>query len=311
MTAARETPDWLLRPEVGLCPCGCTGRRRRTSYLAATLDGLAATLHNTLATDDLATGPGWLQRLDPRTKILSGLALLLATTLLHQSIGLAAVAGAAAVLAATSHVPPHRFLRRVWLTVPLFTALIALPAVLDVVTPGPALFSLGTWFGHPLSVTAPGVAGAVRLVLRTGASLSIVVLVTTTTPWNRLLAALGDLRVPAMFVAVLAMAWRYVFLLSGMVTDLFVARQARGAGAARGRTAARQGRAVVSATAGTTFARSHQLSGEVFQAMVARGYTGHVRTLAPTRWTRFDLIIAVSALGVAMSMVGVDRMLAR
>jgi cobalt ECF transporter T component CbiQ len=282
-TLVRETPDWLVRPQVGLCPCGCAGRRRRTSYLAASLDGLSARLRDALGADELANADGWLQRLDPRTKLAAGLVVLVAVAFVHETIVLVAIAAGAAVLAAGSRVPLSRYLRRVWMTVPLFTAIIVLPAMLDVVTPGPTLVPLGTWFGHPLAITAPGVAGALRLVARTGASVSIVLLVTVTTPWHRLLAALGQLGVPSMFVAVLAMAWRYTFLLSATVADLFVSRRARGAGAGRGRDRARRGRAVIAATAGTTFARSHQLSGEVYQAMVARGYTGQIHTLRSAR----------------------------
>jgi cobalt/nickel transport system permease protein len=299
-----------VHTEIGLCPCGCVGRRRRTNYLAASLNGLSAKLHDALGADDLSSADGWLQQLDPRTKIIGGLALLIAVAFAHTSAVLLAVACLAALAAATSRIPPGRFLRRIWLTVPLFTALIALPATLDVVTPGPAVVNLGTWFGHALSVTAPGIAGAIRLVSRTGASISIVLLLTITTPWNRLLSALSTLRVPAMFVAVLAMAWRYVFLLTAIVTDLFLARRARAAGVTRGRDGAREGRGVIAATAGTTLARSHHLSGEVYQAMVARGYTGAIRTMASPKRTRLDLSITLLALVVAVSVVGVDRILA-
>jgi energy-coupling factor transporter transmembrane protein EcfT len=203
----------------------------------------------------------------------------------------------------------RRHLARAWLVVPLFTLLVALPATLNLVTPGPELVGLGTWFGHPVTITAPGVAGAARLVARTGASISLVVLLTLTTPWHALLRGLGQLRVPAAFVAVVAMAWRYVFVLSATVTDLFVARRARGAGATRGREAARRGRGVVAGTAATTLARSHQLSTEVHDAMVARGWTGHVRTLDPGRLTRIDLAIVGAAIAAAALTVGLDRAL--
>jgi cobalt ECF transporter T component CbiQ len=304
----RATPGWLVRPEIGMCPCGRSGRRRRGGYLTASLDGIAARLHLSLGADELAAVPGWLQRLDPRPKLVGALALLVAVGFARQTTTLLLIAGVVAAAAATSRIPLGRFLRRVWLTVPLFTAFIALPAMLDVVTPGPVLVQLGTWFGHPLSITAPGVAGAVRLVARTGASVSVVLVLTMTTPWHRLLAALGRLHVPTMFVVVLSMAWRYVFLLTGTVTDLFVARRARGAGATRGRDGARQGRTVVAATAGTTLSRSHQLSGDVYLAMVARGYTGPIHTRAEPARTPLDAVVAVVAIASACLTLGLDRL---
>ena len=44
-------------------------------------------------------------------------------------------------------------------------------------------------------------------------SISLVVLLTLTTPWAKLLAALRSLHVPKMFVLIIGMAYRYLFLL--------------------------------------------------------------------------------------------------
>ena len=61
--------------------------------------------------------------------------------------------------------------------------------------------------------------------MRVATSISLVVLLTLTTPWNRLLASLRSLRVPKMFVLVLGMAYRYLFHLLGSVTDMYTARK--------------------------------------------------------------------------------------
>ena len=34
-------PDWLVRTEVGLCPCGCIGKRSKGGVLEKTLGGLS------------------------------------------------------------------------------------------------------------------------------------------------------------------------------------------------------------------------------------------------------------------------------
>jgi cobalt/nickel transport system permease protein len=306
-TTARATPTWLTRTEVGLCPCGCVGRRRRTSYLDATVQGVARRTREMLTADDLAARPGFLAGVDPRAKITAAAIAVVGASLLHHVLGLVVVSVAAFAVAWAGGVPAGRYLRRVWLTVPLFTAFVALPATLNLITPGETLVSLGTWFGHPVSVTAPGVVTATRLVARTAASLSIVLLVTMTTPWHRLLAALGSLRLPPIFVAVLAMAWRYVLLLSGTVTDLYQSRRARGAGAARGRAESRRGRAMVSATAGTVHAKAHHLSEEVYDAMVARGYTGVSRVLGPQRLSVSDLVAVALMAAATVVLVAHDR----
>ena len=71
---------------------------------------------------------------------------------------------------------------------------------------------------------------------RPATSISLVVLLTLTTPWTKLLAALRSLFVPRMFILVLGMAYRYLFHLLGSVTDMYTARKARMVGAGAGLT---------------------------------------------------------------------------
>src|SRR6185369_14132180 len=101
-------------------------------------------------------------------------------------------------------------------------------------------------------------------------SISLVVLLTLTTPWVRLLAALCALGVPKMFVLIIGMAYRYLFLLLDSVDDMYTARKARTLSAATGgRRPTAEGRRFVAAGAGTLFGKAHQLSEEVHQAMTA------------------------------------------
>ena len=72
------------------------------------------------------------------------------------------------------------------------------------------------------------------------------------------------------------MAYRYLFLLLDVVDDMYTARRSR---TVEPDVDAKAGRRFVAAGAGTLFGKAHQLSEEVHQAMVARGYTGNARTL--------------------------------
>jgi cobalt ECF transporter T component CbiQ len=304
-TRRPATPAWLLQPEVGLCPCGCIGRRRKGSFLAKTTASTAGVLQHAIFADDLASAPGLLQRLDPRTKVVSLVALLLASSLTHHVVVLAALYGVALGLAACSCIPLGHFTRRVWLFVPIFTGVVVLPATLNLVTPGEIVVSLGVWFGHPVGITAPGLAGAILLTMRVAVSISFVVLVTLTTSWTRLLAGMRALLVPRLFVAVLAMAYRYLFHLLDAVTDLYTARRAR---TVRSDSNA-SGRAFVAASAGALFGKSHQLADEVHDAMIARGYTGEVRTLEPGSLHAVDAAAVTAVLVVAASAVALSRAL--
>ena len=139
-------------------------------------------------------------------------------------------------------------------------------------------------------------------------SISLVVLLTLTTPWNRLLGSLRSLGVPRMFVRVLGMCYRYIFLLLNTVSDMYTARKARTAGRDTG---VASGRAFVAASAGALFGKSHALSEEVHMAMISRGYTGGSRTLANARIRAIDITWAAGCLVTMVAVYGGDRALGR
>ncbi len=298
MTEPRSSPEWLVRPQVGLCPCGCIGTRRRVSFLARTIEGLANITRQAVFADEVAARPGFLQCLDPRTKVIGLLVLLITASFTHHVALLAGIYALSLVLAVASAVPLGGFLRRVWLTVPLFTALVVLPATTNLITPGEVVVPLGTWFGHPVGLTAQGLRGAALLVSRVAVSVSLALLATITTSWPRMLEALRTLKIPRMFVTVGAMAYRYVFVLVEVITDRYTARVARTVRRER----ARAGRSFVAASAGALFGRAHQLSGEVNDAMIARGYVGESRTLDPPAFGAVD-VAAFAGLAVVASAV--------
>ena len=302
-----NAPDWLLRPEVGLCPCGCIGKRRKGSYVDKTIGDGAAILRRTLFAQDIATEPGLLQRLDPRVKVVTFLGLLIGTGLLRSIPVLVGMYGVTLALAAASRVSLSFLLRRVWLFVPLFTGIVVLPATLNLITPGIIVVPLGTWFGHPLGVTAQGLTAAGLIVVRVATSISLVVLLVVTTPWSDLLAALRALFVPRLFIVVLALAYRYLFQLLSTVIDMFTARKARTVSRSRDAPA---GRAFVAASAGALFGKSHALAEEVHMAMVARGFRGDARTSTAFRLRLLDALFGCAALALIIGTLVLDRIVA-
>lgn len=303
-----RTPPWLLRGQAGLCPCGRAGARRRGSFLNRTLTGAAGLLRQVMFSDDLATGRGALQRLDPRVKMVALLVLLVAVSLVHHVPVLVACYGLTVALAASTRVPIGFFVKRVWLFVPIFTGIVVLPATLSIVTPGNVVLTLWHWHGAPQGFTEQGLTSAALVITRVATSVSLVVLLTLTTPWNRLLAGLRAVGVPRIFILIIGMAYRYVFLLLGTVTEMYEARKARTISAPKHNGGARR---FLAASAGTLFGKAHHLSEEVHQAMVARGYRGDARTLQTFRLHRRDLLAAVIALASAAAIYGGDLYLGR
>jgi cobalt/nickel transport system permease protein len=255
-------------------------------------------VRNTLFMADNARREGPLQRIDARAKLVALLAMLVGGAFVHGPAALLALYATTLILAAVAGVGVRSFVVRVWLAVPLFTALVAIPATLAIVTPGHVVARIG-----PFAFTEQGLTAAGVIVLRVATSVSLVALVVLTTSWHELVGALRALRVPRAFVLVLAMAYRYIFQLLGIVDDLYVARQARVGRERRPGTA----RAFVVGSAGALFGKAHALSEDVYDAMVARGYSGDVRTQRPARLRGYDLATGLAGVALALVTVGVDR----
>jgi cobalt/nickel transport system permease protein len=304
VSTTAPTPAWLLEPELGLCPCGCIGVRRKRGFLERTISGTAGLLRQALFSDDVAAQRGLLQRLEPRVKLVSLLGVLIATAFVRHIPVLLGVYAATLALAAASKLSLSFFVKRVWLFIPIFTGVVVLPATVNVITPGDIVVPLGTWFGHAVGLTQPGLTSAGLIVTRVATSISLVVLLTLTTPWSKLLASLRGLHAPRMFILVLGMAYRYLFHLLDSVTDMYTARKSR---TVTRKADVKSGRAFVAASAGALFGKAHALSEEVHMAMVARGYAGNARTVDVVRVRMIDVAFALACAAGAVGIVGIDR----
>ena len=121
------------------------------------------------------------------------------------------------------------------------------------------------------------------------ATLSILALSLPVALWDFpvILRSLQALRVPRLFVMLIAFMWRYVYLLGDEGRRMAQARDARGPRGRLGRRAL-----VVGAMTGSLFIRGYERAERVGHAMVARGYDGSTRLLVPLR--RFCLADAAA-----------------
>jgi cobalt/nickel transport system permease protein len=314
MTAPkRPMPLWLVE-KTPMDPAeGISRGRRRRGFIVKTLHDIADVLRDEVFSESVAGRRGLLQQLDPRIKVLTILVLIGSAGLLHHIVTLFFFNLWLFWLARVSRVPMATFIKRVWIVVPLFTGIVVLPVLFNIVQPGTPLVVL-FHLDHPLhvgfltipsevAITLQGAVAAVRLVLRVGASVSLAVLLTLTTRWGALLKALGVLRIPVVFLTVLEMTYRYIFLLLQTSSDMFAARRSRMVGRIRGREA----RGMVTSAIGQLWSKTHDTSEEVHDAMRSRGYTGEPKSLLSVQMKSSDWLWAVFSLMVAMLFVGGDR----
>jgi cobalt/nickel transport system permease protein len=269
----------------------------RRGILERTITDLTNALEQSIFAENISRRAGLLQALDPRIKIVSILALLISTSLSRNLPVLLSLYGLTLLLAWRSSIPLGFFIKRVWLFMPFFTGLIALPAFF--ITPGPPLVFLP--FG--LVITKTGALTVLFLLLRVSTSVSLGILLVLTTAWPTLLKAFSVLRVPDGFLLILGMTYRYIHLLLRIAEDMFLSRKSR----IVGRMNSSEGRRVLAASAGTLLNKSLFLSSEVYLAMQARGYRGRTRILGEFQMHRIDWLWGMGILSIAALAIWMGR----
>ena len=307
-------PEWMLQGSVG-AGLGGAGKRRRASVVQRTIQGLSKALRRSVFSEQIAARDGLLQGIDPRAKTAGMLGLLIVTAFVLHWYVLLALYGVTLALAGLSRISLGFFIRRVWLFIPIFTGIIVLPSLFNVFRAGDPLWTIwdfgrevrfGPWsLGSSLAITKQGIEGAAVLVLRVAVSVSLAVLLALTTRWADLLKSLRVFFVPRIFILILSMTYRYIFLLISLASDMFTARVSRMVRA----STPREDRRFAAASMGTLLGKSHTMSDEIYAAMVSRGYNGE-----PMSTHRFSMRGAdwawLSAVAlVAMLAVGGDRLL--
>jgi cobalt/nickel transport system permease protein len=299
-------PPWFkINGPPGYQPiAGLAGKRIRLLFLDRTLKAAAGLMKEFIFCETYALKAGLLQGLDPRFKLIGLLSLVAGVSFLHSLWAVFGLCLLAAVLAVLSRIEPAFFLKRVWLVLPLFAGAIALPATLNIFTPGDLVWKIGeldsAWRFGPyevpkeIGVTKQGLSAALFLVGRVGASLSFILLLTLTTPWAGILKAVRSLRVPQIYVQTLSMALRYLMLLARIVEEMYTAKKSRTLKAGGVRAEHRW----IAGQTGALFARSLQLSSEVHRAMVARGYQGEVKVLIAFQVRKRDYLWLGLCLGL-------------
>jgi cobalt ECF transporter T component CbiQ len=250
--------------------CRCSSGKAGKSFVEQMLNALTDAFDYAGTAEALAENGGLLQRLDPRVKVCGMLLLIFTAVGARNIAGTLAVFAVALALALASRVPLRLLAGRVWTSVLLFTGMIALPAIF--LTPGKTVVRLPmlNW-----TVTDNGFLTALRLVARAETAATLALLLVLCTPWMQVLKALRVFRVPTVFVVILGMTHRYIFLLLYIARDLFEARRSR----MITRLDASARRHIAVSCAGVLLGKSLQLSSDVFLAMQSRGFRGEVYTL--------------------------------
>jgi cobalt/nickel transport system permease protein len=236
--------------------------------------------------DRYIPGVSPIHRLDARVKLVLTVGGIVCASLMPVGSWLALMALTALVWTAIvmSGIGLGTILRR---------ALVAAPFLLVVVTilfsvPGRPLFSIPLGF-TTLTATDAGLVRFVSIVWKSWISLQAALLLTATTHFLDVLRALRALHLPEIIVALLSFMYRYLFVLVDEAQRLLRARECRSAAlAGKGGGSVVWRAKVTGRLVGTLFLRAFERSERIYVAMLSRGYTGELRSLAAPSLSTYD-----------------------
>lgn len=305
-------PDWIKESNVGSCKCSAASHGKK-GFVGKTIDGIFGFLEEAFISESFSKRRGLLQSLDPRAKLVSILALIFATSLIGDLRVLIFIYALTLLFSYLSKIEVGFFIKRVWLFIPIFAGIIAVPMIFNVFLPGDPLYPVaylgpGAHLGpfslpESIFITKQGSIAAVIFTMRVATCVSAVVLLFLTTPQQTLFKSLRAVGVPKLYVLTLQMAYRYIFLLMDLIREMYVAKKARTikSGGIIGEQKWVGGRI------GYTLIRSLSMSEKVHMAMMSRGFNGEVHIMQEFKMTNRDYLAGAVAISMSLVLVLISQ----
>ncbi|MFH1457974.1 MAG: cobalt ECF transporter T component CbiQ [Candidatus Omnitrophota bacterium] len=245
------------------------------NFIERFLAGALSFLKESIFAEEYALKNGFLQARDPRIKVFATLLFLLSILLAKSIFFLFGLYLFCLFLSAVSQINIKFFLKRTWIFIPLFSFFIALPALFEFFTPGEPLLEIPLLWGKGLVITRPGLYSAAFFLSRVATCVSFVILLSLTTRHTQLLRVLRIFGIPQVFVMVIGMCYRYIYLFIEIIENTYRAMESR----AGRHVPHNRGREIVTWNMASLWQRSYQLNNEIYNAMLSRGYRGEPKVL--------------------------------
>ncbi len=231
-----------------------------------------------------------VHRFEPRIKIISFTILIFSTVFVESiPVALAGVAIAALILLASRL--PLRFIMRRSKVILIFVLPVLI--LMPLTVPGTPLLSAG-----PLVFSKEGLACALLITLRAVAAILLVLTLLGSQRFETTLRALALLRVPGPLIQMLLFTYRYIFVMIDEFLGIWSAMRAKGFSFRTNR----YGLTIVGNLVGMLIIKSYERAERVYQAMIAKGYTGKPITFAPFSISAADCLAAVLLVGLAIGL---------
>lgn len=277
----------------------------KVSFLEKGIHQLARVIRSGYIQWETASKDGYVQRIDARIKMLFLIIFIIIVSVKKDIPSEALMGGFIFMLALLSRLDIISLYKRILFLGFFFGFLIALPSAFNIVTRGEIVIPVYQfskkyqfWVYHipkEIGITREGLESVMLLTLRVINSVSIAFLVVYTTPFPEIIKALKMLKVPDIFLMIITLSYKYIFIFTKTVEDMHLAKKSRLAGQVNHAEARRW----IAGRFAFLFKKTRIRCEEVFKAMMSKGFSDDLAFFETERMGRSDI-----AAGAVLFIIG-------
>jgi cobalt/nickel transport system permease protein len=228
--------------------------------------------------EDLSSKKGLLQSINPLTKLVAIVAMIIASLFIFNPSYLAILCIIPIILTISSKIPLKHFFSRTAL-IPVFAAVISIPIL--VLTSGQAIASANIGI-TTLTITSEGIMRFLVFTIRVWFCVASLTLMILSTGFDKMLQLFSTIKVPNLIVQLFGLTYRYFFVSIHEVQSVLIAKEARTY--VHKQTINMQALKDLGSVVATLFIRTYERSERVYLAMKARGFVidGNAKTPIPS-----------------------------
>jgi cobalt/nickel transport system permease protein len=292
-----DCPDYLVTPDL---------RRAKISFLDKTILTSANTVKSIYLQAESGAKENAIQKIHPHIKFISLIYIAVVISLVSNTSGQVIISGFIFLLYIISRLNVRWVYRKVLFLAFIFGFLVVLPASLNTITPGDIIFNLIS-FKNPshfwiynipqnIGITRNGIEVVLLVFLRVLNSVSFAFLIVFTTPFSSFIKSFKIIGIPDMFLMIIALAYKYIFILSRTIEETYFALKSRLSGNIKSSSI----RKLISGRIFFIFKRSVIIYESTYYAMVSRGYNGKVKLHSQYNFKIIDFVAFTIVIAVGI-----------
>jgi cobalt/nickel transport system permease protein len=303
----REIPAFLLKTEQILTGAKTGSGTLKTAFIDRTIKKTASFIRNSINQYESSKNISGFQRISAQTILFFFIMYVVCIGLTHTIRGQLIFLAILFIMTLFSAANLINLYKKVFILSFLFGFMVMIPAALNVFTPGRMLFTLvrlqseKTYLIYHLpaeiGITYEGLLIVLRMFLKVFNSLTLTFFILHVVSFSRLTKALRTIRVPAIFILIITLSYKFIFILAYTVEEMYMALKARWIGGFNQSETHR----IIAGRMGFLFRKSWMRYEETYKAMVARGYNGEVKITGIEKITYKEIALLTLFTGIGIT----------